>query len=61
MVSSAGLRVAVEGTAEAKIRPGLALESGAVLRGIKGEVNSQTVTGITGYYLLAAVGFGVSL
>jgi hypothetical protein len=61
MVSSAGFRVSVEGPTEAKIRPGLALESGAVLRGMKGDVNGQTVTGITGYYLLAAVGMGVSL
>ena len=61
MVSSAGLRVAVEGPSEAKIRPGLALESGAMLQGINGNVSGQTATGIAGYYLLAAVGIGVSL
>ena len=61
MISSAGFRVSLQGPIETKIGPGLAFESGAVLRGMKGEVNGQTATGISGYYLLAGVGIGVSL
>jgi hypothetical protein len=44
-----------------KVRPHLSLESGAVVRGVKGEVNGQPVAGMTGYYLLAALGIAVSL
>ena len=61
MISSAALRLSVEGPTEVKLRPGLALESGVMLRGINGDVNGRTATGLAGYYLLAAVGIGVSL
>ena len=59
--SSAGLRVSVEGPTAKKVRSGIALESGAVLRSINGDVGVQSATGIAGYYLVAAIGIGVSL
>jgi len=59
--SSAGFRVSVEGPTTEKVRSGIALESGATLRSINGDVGGQNAMGIAGYYLLAAVGFGVSL
>jgi hypothetical protein len=61
LISSAGLRLSVEAPAELRLRPSLTLEGGGVIRGLNGEVNSQTVTGITGYYLLASLGLALSL
>ena len=61
LISTVGFRVSFEVPAELKIRPGLTLESGGVVRGVNGEVNGQPVVGITGYYLLAALGIAVSL
>lgn len=58
LISSLGLRVSLAIPARLKIRPSLTLESGAVLRGVKGEVNGQPVAGMTGYYLLAGLGVG---
>src|ERR1039457_676731 len=58
LISSLGLRVSLAVPAGLKIRPSLTLESGAVLRGVKVEVNGQPVAGMTGYYLLAGLGIG---
>jgi hypothetical protein len=44
-----------------KVCPQLSLETGAVVRGVKGEMNGEPVAGMTGYYLLAALGIAVSL
>jgi len=60
-ISSAGLQVSFEAPPGMKIGPCLTLESGGVLRAAKGDVNGQTVTGIAGYYLLAAVGVAFSI
>jgi hypothetical protein len=59
--SCAGLRGAVEVPAALWVRPSLALEGGFVLYGLKGESKNQPVLGLTGYYLLAALGLAVSL
>jgi hypothetical protein len=61
LISGVGFRVSLEGPAQLRIRPNLTLESGAVVRGVKAEVDNRPVAGMTGYYLLAAVGLGVSL
>jgi len=61
LISSVGIRASLEVPARMKARPRLSLESGAVVRGVKGEVNGQPVAGMTGYYLLAALGIAVSL
>ena len=61
IISSVGLRVSIEAPARVKIRPGLTLESGGVIRGVKAEVNGQPVAGMTGYYLLASFGVAISL
>jgi hypothetical protein len=60
-ISCAGLRAAIEAPAGRRLRPSLALEGGFVLYGVKGESKSQPVVGLTGYYLLAALGLAVSL
>jgi hypothetical protein len=59
LTASAGLRASVELPAQSPIRPSLALECGSVLRGVRGEANGRSVVGMTGYYLLAALGIGV--
>jgi hypothetical protein len=59
-ISCAGLRGAIEVPAALWVRPSLALEGGIVLHGVKGESKSQPVVGLTGYYLLAALGLAVS-
>jgi hypothetical protein len=59
--SCAGVRGAIEIPAALRVRPSLALEGGFVLHGVKGESSNQPVVGLTGYYLLAALGFAVSL
>jgi hypothetical protein len=61
LISSAGLRLSFEAPAKPRLRPSITLEGGGFIRGLNGEVNGQTVTGITGYYLLAALGLAVSL
>jgi hypothetical protein len=61
LISSVGIRASLEVPAQMKVCPNLSLESGAVVRGVKGEVNGQPVAGMTGYYLLAALGIAVSL
>lgn len=61
LISSIGFRVSLEAPAQVKIRPSLTLESGGVIRGVKAEVNGQPVAGMTGYYLVAALGIAVSL
>jgi hypothetical protein len=59
-VSNLGLRISVEVPAGMKVRPGIALEAGPVLHGMKGEVSSRPVVGMTGYYMLVALGLAVS-
>ena len=59
LIANVGLRASLE--ADAKMRPCLTLETGAVLRGMNGSVSGQTVSGIEGYYVLAALGMAVSL
>jgi hypothetical protein len=61
LISTVGFRASLEVPAQRKVRPNLTLECGAVVRGVKGEVNGQPVAGMTGYYLLAALGIAVSL
>ena len=61
LISSAGVQLSLEAPASLRIRPCLTLEGGGVVRGLNGNVNGQSVTGITGYYLLAALGLAVSL
>ena len=61
LISNVGFRASLEIPAQMKVRPNLTLETGAVVRGVKGEVNGQPVAGMTGYYLLAALGIAVSL
>jgi hypothetical protein len=59
LTASAGVRASVALPARWMLRPCLALEGGFMLHGVKGEVNGQPVVGMTGYYLLAALGLGV--
>lgn len=61
LISSLGLRVSLAVPAQVKLRPSLTLESGAVLKGLKGEVNGQPAAGMTGYYFIAGLGVGASL
>ena len=60
-IASIGLRLSLQAPAQVKIRPSITLESGGVVRGAKAQVNGQAVAGMTGYYLLAALGIAVSL
>ena len=60
-IASVGLRLSLQAPAQGRIRPSLTLESGGVIRGVRAEVSGQPVAGMTGYYLLAALGMGVSL
>jgi hypothetical protein len=55
-----GLRASLETPAETRLRPGIALEGGGVLRGIRGESEGRTVVGITGYYLIGTVALSFS-
>ncbi|MBN2574820.1 MAG: hypothetical protein JXP73_09665, partial [Deltaproteobacteria bacterium] len=59
--ATAALRASVEAPARVRARPRVTLEGGGVLRGVKAQANGVTVAGITGYYLLAAVGVAISL
>jgi len=61
LISSVGIRASLELPAPMKVCPQLSLETGAVVRGVKGEMNGEPVAGMTGYYLLAALGIAVSL
>ena len=61
LISNVGFRASLEVPAQMKVRPNLTLEAGAVVRGMKGDVSGQPVAGMTGYYLLAALGIAVSL
>jgi hypothetical protein len=61
LIANLGLRLALEAPAQGKLRPGLALESGGILRGVKANVSGQPVAGMTGYYVLLALGIAVSL
>jgi hypothetical protein len=61
LISNVGFRASLEVPAQMKVRPNLTLEAGAVVRGVKGEVSGEPVAGMTGYYLLAALGIAVSL
>jgi hypothetical protein len=61
LISNVGFRLSLEAPAQVKIRPSLTLETGGVIRGMKAEVSGQPVAGMTGYYLLAALGIAVSL
>jgi hypothetical protein len=59
-IISAGLRAAIELPARSWARPHVSVEGGAVLLGLNGEASKRPVVGMTGYYLLAAVGMAVS-
>ena len=61
LIFNVGFRASLEMPAQMKVRPSLTLETGAVVRGVKGTVSGEPVAGMTGYYLLAAVGIAVSL
>jgi hypothetical protein len=61
LISSVGGRASVEFPAQVKVRPCLTLESGLMLQGLEGEAGGKPATGMTGYYLLAALGIAVSL
>lgn len=61
LISNVGIRASLEVPAQMKVCPNLSLESGAVVRGVKGQVNGEPVAGMTDYYLLAALGISVSL
>lgn len=56
LVSTLGLRISVAAPTSRSVRGNLGIEAGGVLRGMRGEVGDQTVVGMTGYYLLAALG-----
>ena len=58
--SSAGMRASVDLPASLNLRPGLAVESGWVVHGVKGEAGNRPVVGMAGYYLLAALSIVVS-
>ena len=60
-IANVGVRASLEVPAQAFVRPNLSLETGVVVRGVKGEVRGEPVAGMTGYYLLAALGIAVSL
>ena len=55
-----GLRSSVEAPSTFGVRPRVSLEGGPVLRGVKAEAHGVTVAGITGYYLLGAVGVAIA-
>jgi hypothetical protein len=61
LIANLGLRLALEAPARGRLRPGLALEAGGILRGVKADVDGQPVAGMTGYYVLVALGIAVSL
>jgi hypothetical protein len=61
LVSSVGFRASLEVPAQMSVCPHLSLETGAVVRGVKGNMSGESVAGMTGYYLLAALGLAVSL
>jgi hypothetical protein len=61
LISSVGFRASLEVPAQMKGCPQLSLETGVVARGVKGDLNGAPVAGMTGYYLLAALGIAVSL
>jgi len=61
LISSVGIRASLEVLAQMKVCPQLSLETGAVVQGVKGESNGDPVAGMTGYYLLTALGIAVSL
>jgi hypothetical protein len=61
LISSVGIRASLEVPAQMKVCPHLSLETGTVVRGVNGEVSGEPVAGMTGYYLLAALGIAVSL
>jgi hypothetical protein len=60
LIANAGLRLSLAAPARGKVRPSLAVESGGVIRGVKGVVNRQDVAGITGYYWLVSLGIAIS-
>ncbi len=59
--SCLGLRASLEVSSGNRLRPGLALEGGGVLHGVRGESDGRTVVGITGYYLIGTVAIALSL
>ena len=61
VISSVGFRASLEVPAQMRVCPHLSLETGAVVRGVKGDMSGESVAGMTGYYLLAALGIAVSL
>jgi len=61
LISSVGFRASLEVPAQMRVCPHLSLETGAVVRGVKGDMSGESVAGMTGYYLLGALGIAVSL
>jgi hypothetical protein len=60
LISSVGLRAALEAPTQSTLRPRLALEGGGVLRGLTAQVDGRTAAGFDGYYLLFAIGAAFS-
>jgi hypothetical protein len=60
-VANLGLRLALEAPAKLRARPSIAIEGGRVILALNGEANGQAVAGMGGYYLLANLGFVLSL
>ena len=60
LISSVAIRASLEVPAQAKVRPCLTLEAGAMVKGMFGEVSNASVMGMTGTYLLAGLGMAIS-
>ena len=61
MILLLGLRASLELPAGSRLRPGVALEAGGVLRGTRGESDGRTVVGITGYHFSGSLACAFSL
>jgi hypothetical protein len=61
LMSSLGLRLSLEVPAPLPVRPSFGLEGGGVVRALEGEAGGHPAVGVTGYYVLAAVGVAVTL
>jgi len=60
VVATIGIRAALEVPANMRMKPCLSLETGGVVQGVNGNVSGQAVTGVGGYYFLAALGLAVT-
>jgi len=59
--ATVGIRGSLETPSSAKLRAALALEGGGAVRSFNADVDGKSAMGITGYYLLAALGLAVTL